>query len=143
MEPIWDAISIYEGPVVFLDGYAAAPHVARDLFAAHWCQSEVLNGGFAQFFSNSTGVLAPEAEAAYRRMGMHGLADCVAEAMRWFGTAYPRDRDARNAALSKGRNDIFRQTPFGTLDESFDRLHQSEADGFVEAADRYARQHVV
>ncbi|WP_369973953.1 DUF4375 domain-containing protein [Polaromonas sp. SP1] len=33
---------------------------SRHLFAVHWCQSEICNGGFMQFFANSTGVLAPE-----------------------------------------------------------------------------------
>ena len=51
--PIWDDVSIYDGPEVFLRGFAAAPRRARNLMVAHWCVSEVRNGGLGQFFSNS------------------------------------------------------------------------------------------
>ena len=61
VEPISDKIEIYEGPEEFACAFAGVPRPAGLLFAAHFCQSEVCNGGFDQFFSNSTGVLAPEA----------------------------------------------------------------------------------
>ena len=64
LEPIWDSVSIYDGPKTFLRQYRRLPRAVGHLFAAHWCQSEICNGGFHQFFGNSTGVLAPEAMEA-------------------------------------------------------------------------------
>jgi len=49
-------------------------HVAF-LYSAYFCQFEVCNGGFSQFFSNSTGVLAPEAVEAFKAIGQPGVAD--------------------------------------------------------------------
>lgn len=66
VEPIWDTVSIYHGPKAFLEQFEAAPEASRTLFAAHWCQSEIDNGGLYQFFCNSTGVLALEAAEAFR-----------------------------------------------------------------------------
>jgi hypothetical protein len=70
-----DAISIYCGPDVFLDDYQDVTHVERTLFVAYWLQAEILNGGLLQFFSNDTGVLAPEAAVACRTFGLPVLAD--------------------------------------------------------------------
>ena len=63
VEPHWERISIYDGGATFLRQFLTTPVRSRHLFAAHWCMSEVYNGGFHQFFHNSTGVLAPEAAA--------------------------------------------------------------------------------
>ena len=99
IEPHWEAVSIYEGPIVFLDGFARLSKAARHLFAVWWCDSEVCNGGFHQFFSNSTGVLAPEALEGFRAIGLIECAELVELALRKFGEPYPRDREARQAAL--------------------------------------------
>jgi hypothetical protein len=89
VEPVWDAISIYDGPEEFLAQFGAANAVSRTLFAAHWCQSEVQNGGLHQFFHNSTGVLAPEAAAAFDALEMPKTADVVRSAISWFGLEFP------------------------------------------------------
>ena len=142
VEPIWDAISIYDGAATFLKQYEAAPEVARALFAAHWCQSEVLNGGLHQFFENSTGVLAPEALEAYRKLGMPRLAAVLEAAMAWFGSSYLREREDREEkleTLAAEHPDAW--DPFDKLDEEFFDLIESEAGGFESAADTYAENH--
>jgi hypothetical protein len=131
IEPIWKEISIYDGEETFLEQLGWVQPKIGDLFAAHWCQSEVRNGGFHQFFMNSTGVLAPEAAAGFRAIGMPRSAAIVTEAMGFFATPYPRDRQARQEALD-GEPD-----PFSQLDERFYELLDTEADGFALAADRY------
>src|SRR6478672_11661355 len=82
VKPIWRSISIYHGPDTFLRQFRVVRPESGYLFAAHWCQSEVRNGGLHQFFSNSTGVLAPEALTAFRAIGLSEWADVLAEAMR-------------------------------------------------------------
>ena len=101
IEPFADAISIYDGPTIFLEHYRKVPIKVGLLFAAHWCQSEVCNGGFHQFFSNSTGVLGPEALDAFQAMGLKEWAALLEEAMRFFGSPYPREREKRRALLTK------------------------------------------
>ena len=95
VEPFWDLINIYDGPEVFRSTYDSAPKISGLMFAAHFCQSEVCNGGFGQFFSNSTGVLAPEAVEGFRQIGQPQVAAVVESAMELLGPAYPRDRDER------------------------------------------------
>jgi hypothetical protein len=143
VESIWDSVSIYDGPEAFLAQFNTAPLGARTLFAAHWCQSEIRNGGLHQFFGNSTGVLAPEAVAAFRSIGMPKIAAIVAEAMLWFGPSYPRNREVRDGQLGDYENDDYPEdwNPFEQLDDQFFALIESENGGFVTAADEYALGH--
>jgi len=136
VEPFWKQISIHEGPATFCRQFAAVPREVGHLFAAHWCQSEVCNGGFHQFFSNSTGVLAPEAATGFATIGMPGCQATILEAMDVFGHPYPRERDARIERLAGLDRD-----PFGELDCRFYDLLDSENCGFDQSADAYARAH--
>ncbi|MEX2140763.1 MAG: DMP19 family protein [Pirellulales bacterium] len=140
VDPIWDAISIYDGEEVFLKQFEACPVAQRTLFAAHWCQSEVRNGGFHQFFGNSTGVLAPEAASSFQCIGMPKTAALVSQAMLWFGPTYPRDREVRDKKLAKYESEHPEDwDPFEELDDQFFELIENENGGFDAAADMYAK----
>ncbi|MBX9461277.1 MAG: DMP19 family protein [Brevundimonas sp.] len=149
--PWWKRISIYDGGALFLRQFAAAPEAVGHLFAAHWLQSEVRNGGFGQFFSNSTGVLAPEAERGFRAIGMPMAADVIASQIASFGPAYPREQDDRELVLEKRDRVVNRLIKTGNLialavrgrqmppgDEAFWGLLKEENGGFLAAADRFA-----
>ncbi|MBX9628533.1 MAG: DMP19 family protein [Gemmataceae bacterium] len=142
VEPVWRSINIYDGPDVFLTGFRAVRPEVGHLFTAHWCQSEVRNGGFHQFFSNSTGVLAPEALAGFRAIGSAQWADILAEAVALFGDPYPRDRadrlDRLDRLMAANRGRRKNRGPFYALDDRFyHRLH-AEPDRWEQAADAYA-----
>jgi len=142
VDPIWESISIYDGPDVFLQQFGAVAEKPRTLFAAHWCQSEVCNGGFHQFFSNSTGVLAPEASQAFRSLGMPQVGALVEGAMSLLGPTFPRDRAVRQRALSglrKSASDSL-HAPFQALDEAFFQLIGVEAGGFETASNSFAEE---
>lgn len=101
VEPIWDSINIYDGGMVFIEQFSNVTEKQKVLFAAHWAQSEILNGGLSQFFSNSTGILAPEAVEAFLKLGMPKCALAMENAMSFFGETYPRDREARENKLEE------------------------------------------
>jgi hypothetical protein len=144
VEPYWEKVNIYDGPDEFLRTLAAVPSTVQTLIAAHWCESEVSNGGLYQFFSNPTGVLAPEAAEAYRVLRVPELANVIDEAMGFFGEDYPRDRDVRDAALPRTEGRPREQwDPFSELDERFYeaagyRGGQFEKDRLFLAMDEYA-----
>ena len=63
-------------------------------------EADINNGGFDQYFFNSSGDHAFFAERALRIIGAHRMADIVARAVALFGDAgVPRDRDERQDLL--------------------------------------------
>jgi hypothetical protein len=99
IEPVLDEINIYDGEANFLKSIQPISRPLVLLYAAHFCQSEVCNGGFLQFFKNSTGVLCPEAIEGFKLIGMPQLASVIETAAALLGSPYPRDREARSNAL--------------------------------------------
>jgi hypothetical protein len=138
VEPVWRSISIYAGPEDFLRQFRAVRPEVGHLFAAHWCQSEVRNGGLHQFFSNPTGVLAPEALEGFSAIGLAEWAGILAEAVRFFGSPYPREQAARQELLVRHRGRRQEWDPFYQLDERFYAWLHAEPDRWERAADRYA-----
>jgi hypothetical protein len=146
IEPYWEAVSIYDGPIAFLQGFERLPEPARHLLAVWWCDSEVCNGGFHQFFFNSTGVLAPEALEGFRATGLSEFADFVEAAMGKFEEPYPRDRKTRHAALRAIQLPGEKRKewdPFYDLDDRYYAAKGREGrDGFYQRLDDFARRHV-
>ncbi len=64
-------------------------------------EGEVINGGFGQFFDNSSGNFANETEAALRRIGAEKTADIYKKALDALGGELPRDRKERWKALEE------------------------------------------
>jgi Domain of unknown function (DUF4375) len=139
LEPYWEVIDIYDGPERFLETYASVPAIPRTLFAAHFCESEASNGGLHQFFSNPTGVLAPEAVEAFRRIGFEDAAAILERAMKFFGTPYPREQVVRVERLNSRQGSTRQEwDPFYGLDEEFYHALGPEHAPFFDALDRLA-----
>jgi hypothetical protein len=139
VEPYWEAVDIYNGEEEFLRTFAPLPEPAKHLLAAHWCQSEVCNGGFHQFFTNPTGVLAPEAAQGFEAIGMPVVAALVAEAMVTFGAPYPREQEQREQHLSSIPGESRAEwDPFTALDAAFYSEIGEEGALLYRAAPEYA-----
>ena len=140
IEPYWLPLNEAwsEEPAGLLARLRSVPTKVRNLYAAHWCISEVENGGLYQFFYNSTGVLAPESVEGLNAVGLEPCAKAVSDALKFFGTRYPRNRTERLEQLpdaSHGKRDDW--DPFKQQDERFyECLSQPEV--WERAADLYA-----
>jgi hypothetical protein len=134
-------ISIYDGPCVFLQEFGEADRLNQIMFAAYWFQGEFLNGGLAQFFANSTGVLAPEAVVACRVLNMPLLAAQLEEAMKLFGLPYPRERSVRHAKLTEFEERDAGKSPLDALDVEIERLIYEENGGLESSAIAYMEKH--
>jgi hypothetical protein len=133
---VCDQINIYDGAETFLQSYSGAEQPAGMLYAAHWTQSEINNGGFKQLFWNSTGVLVPEAVEGFQLIGMPRTAEVVVAAMRTFGDPYPRDRKERQARLETIPKEVLRD-----LDRQFYGGLESENGGFESAISIFVQTH--
>ena len=142
IEPFWESISIYDGPKIFLSQFRKVTPQVGNLFAAHWLYSEVCNGGFHQFFSNPTGILAPEAVEGFRAIGLDDCAAVIEEAIQFFGKGYPREQEERSEILDSIEGSEEEEwNPFFKLDDRFYKL--VEGDRFLKAADEYAGNYAV
>ncbi len=141
ISPYWKTVDIYSGSSAFLQTFAQLPKPAGHLLALHWCQSEVRNGGFHQFFYNPTGVLAPEAEQGLHAVGMPAAADIAGRAMLMFGTPYPRERAQRLSFLASIPGKTRKEwDPFEALDTAFYTAIGEYGSLLIQAADAYAMQ---
>jgi len=141
VEPVWDTISIYDGGDAFLAQYSKATVKQQTLFSAHWAQSEILNGGLGQFFSNPTGVLAPEAVDAFIKIGMPECAESISNAMKFFGDVYPRDRLMREDRLEKFYEENGTEAiPLEEYEDIVAYKIEEENSGFWVSANQYAAQ---
>ena len=135
IEASWEQINIYDGAAVFLNSYATVKPPSGQLYAAHFAQSEICNGGFKQLFWNSTGVLCPEAVEGFDLIGMPKTSGLITSAMKTLGTPFPRERDERQKALEDVSKDLLNQ-----LDKEFYRVLREENGGFEDAANAFVQK---
>ena len=143
MLPIKDFVSIYDGPEVFLRDLNKVGREQGLLWSARWCLDEVCNGGFDQFFGNSTGVLAPEAVQGFRMIRARAMVQITSRAMAMLGSPYLRDRTERGRALRKIRKPGKRREewdPFYNLDEQVYALEKR--GGFEPLAVEFIRRNM-
>jgi hypothetical protein len=139
VEPVWNEISIYDGGDKFLQQFSLVTEKQKTLFASHWAHSEIMNGGLGQFYSNPTGVLAPEAAAAFDRIRMPKSAKILRESMKFFGSPYPRSNSIRSLRFEEFFDKFGQDTiPLLELEDEMALVIESENDGFWASADRFA-----
>jgi hypothetical protein len=136
--PWWDQIAEdWESEQGYLSNISRVSRPALLLGTAHFCCSEICNGGFVQLFNNSTGMIVPEAIEGFRAIGMPETAAVIEEAVCVFGSSYPRDRDGRQRAFAAVGNRI---AAFDALNDRFYQVVETENGGFEEAASRYSER---
>jgi hypothetical protein len=152
VEPVWNTIDIYGGEERFLSTFASCNRDRALLFAAHWSQSEIFNGGFTQFFQNDTGVLAPEGVQGFTAIGMPRAARQIEIGMELLGLPFVRDRAVRMALIESILDREYEQrrgTPqkYGSFpyvegwapaESTFYECLAKENRGFKRAADAFA-----
>jgi hypothetical protein len=89
IEPAYAAVNIYEGRAALAETMRPLTRGQRALVAVHCCISEVLNGGVHQFLTNPTGVLADEAVAGFRLIGVPEVAAALTDAIGVLGDTPP------------------------------------------------------
>lgn len=143
VKPVWDEVSIYDGADAFLRDFDKVPRKAGVLLASHWTQSEIMVGGLGGFFSNPTGVLAPEAVEAFLALGMPRCAALLSEAMRFFGEPYPREQIDRVVVFERFHEEQGEGAiPMREQEDAIAVEIEQENGGFENAADRFAAEGV-
>jgi hypothetical protein len=115
IEPVWPDASVESE----LKHIATATPGQRALYVVTLCIREVCNGGFEQFFFNSSGIYAREVRKALRLLAAEQHAAAFEKALEFFpGRQVPVDQELRQElleAVSKSRRNTF----FEPLNEAF------------------------
>lgn len=138
----YQTFNFYDGEDAWLDSIKDIPRPAVHLFCIHWLHLEVYNGGFAQYFWNSTGTSAPEAIEGFEAIGMSDVANIVSDACNEIAEPFPRDKLARESILKSPFGDEHPQLreldgqfyDLADTDQTFFKLPK-----FASFADQYAR----
>jgi hypothetical protein len=97
---MFDAISLHDGHDVLDHDLRYATGEQRAIYAIWRTHSEVHNGGFSQFFMNSTGILWPYFVAGVATIGAQKTASLIEIVRRAFPSGVvPRDRATLDTAL--------------------------------------------
>lgn len=124
IEEIWKWADFYEAYAPFKRQMAELTKGQRAIYGTLWCDSEVDNGGFNQFFSNSTGMLGPEAVEGFRLIGMDETAKTVEAAIAFAKfDPYPRERKERQERLEKAESNL--DTWYEKIDKPFYAANES------------------
>ena len=135
--------TLEKGQEFYLEQVRALTAEQAGLFAAFWCHAEVCNGGFYQFFGNSTGIVGPEAVTGFTTLGLEPAARIVEEAMGMLGARFPRDWKWRSAVLKKiHKPEDLRaeRSPFEHQDNAFYEVAGMRQ--FPKVADEFVRRHI-
>lgn len=88
------------GERIEAEGFDALTDSERFYWAIWWLEAETNNGGFDQYFSNSSGELAHEALQGLKAVGAQKMADVFQKAIEIFsGSQVPKNREQRNIIL--------------------------------------------
>jgi hypothetical protein len=108
----------------------------RAIYALTWTRAEVSNGGFVQYFDNSTGYLLPEAIEGAEVLGAPEWVRLLEEARDALPGEYSRSRQRRQARLN-ALSDV-QEHHLGDLDQ---RLYSLDDDPDTNL-DRLFRRHI-
>ncbi len=127
------------------DGYhpsrSDCPRDIQLLEATSYGKADIDNGGFHQFFSNGTGVVAPEMIEWFERAGLTETASIVKEATAVFGKVFPRSQKLRRKFLASFHGETRADwDPFLKLDARFYASLPYNKEVFDAAADRWLRE---
>ena len=137
IEHIWKS---FKTPYESDPRYAELTPGQRSVYALEWAQAEIDNGGFAQFFTNSTGFFAADLPGAARRVGLDRHAQLFSRANALFPEGrVSRDRETRERQFDSA-SDRLGERMDATLEELDDRFYDME-DEFDRALERYVDAH--
>lgn len=101
IDPVWYSADFYESSEVLEKTLAPFSWPQRLVWAVLWTSAEICNGGLNQYFSNSTGMIWPEAIEGFEAIGRGDLADILRQAAARFPSPPARDRQLRWKAMDE------------------------------------------
>lgn len=91
------------------DNMDALNEKQRIFYITYTLEGEVNNGGFWQFFFNSSGDMANEAVSSFEKIGANKTAEICKKAVSVYGDSVPQNRDERQSLLIDDVDEILNE----------------------------------
>ena len=98
------------------------PEGIRAIYVTWWVESEVINGGFNQFFWNSHGVFAEDAVKGYEFLGAPEYAALMRQAIAVNLAEEPHMKKFRDQNSRESFSESYQHTKLTDIDNKFDKL---------------------
>jgi uncharacterized protein DUF4375 len=104
---------------------ATMPAGIRALYVTSGVEDEVNNGGFNQYYWNSSGKFAGEAVAAFEFFGAHKYAELMREANRIHAAEEAEIAKFKEQGTLQAFSDSYKVSKLGPLDERFYKMDEN------------------
>jgi hypothetical protein len=104
---------------------ATMPAGIRALYVTAGVEDEVNNGGFNQYYWNSTGKFADQAVAAFEFFGAHQYAALMQEANRVHAAEVAEIEKFKKQGTLQAFSDSYKVSKLGPLDERFYKIEEN------------------
>jgi hypothetical protein len=105
----------------------ALPKEMRAVYTTWWVEAEVGNGGFNQYFWNSTGQFRHEAVQGYELIGANEHASLLREAIAVYEKEEARLKQYKDKNSLEGFSESYKDNPLNQFDERFFKLDDANA----------------
>lgn len=112
-------LSHLEGKTQYGDNLSVLSEAERIFYVTQTLEAEVSNGGFSQFFYNSSSEFSNEIVSAFSAIGAHATAEICQKAIDSFGREIPDDADEREELLDELLDDEEIEAVLEECDEAF------------------------
>jgi hypothetical protein len=107
------------------------------VYATSWVDAEVNNGGFNQYFWNSSGAFRMEALEGYKLIGATRHEQLLAEAIKVYTGIESKLKQQQEKGTLKAFSDSYKDNPLNKLDDQFYELKEDVSALRV----RFIREH--
>ena len=95
------------------------------IYLTWWLEGEVNNGGFNQFYTNSSGQYADMVPEQLRKMGATKFAELAERANQIYKSNYEQIRKEQDGTI-EGFSKSYENNPLNELDDEFYKLYEQE-----------------
>ncbi len=124
IEPIWFSVNIYGNYKEYEESLKKFTLKQRYLHAIEWLIAEVDNGGFYQFFDNSTGIVWEDAYRGIKEIKCEKMLEVLDRVLELYGKSPSKIREERWDELEKFYDGEF-SDKLDNLSSEFHKISES------------------
>lgn len=110
---------IYQGTETEIQAFTKLPRGFQIVYTTRVLEDEVNNGGFNQYFYNSSGQFADKAVESYQALGLYDHAQIVREAIQVFNDESELHTVTKEKATLEAFMNSYQETKLGEVDHKF------------------------